>query len=170
MIVQVVHGSCCSRTAGWGPPLILAVFAIRVGNSKALLVIRVETIVRIVFLSLIFIFLIIVIVFLVDSKINTAPPPYIVYVDSWSAKRTDVEIIAQQKVAAARGEAEAQIERARGEAESNRLVAASLTEAILQNRYIEKLSDQISVMLVPSDGGGLILDLGSLTPTPSQTP
>jgi flagellar biosynthesis/type III secretory pathway M-ring protein FliF/YscJ len=41
--------------------------------------------------------LVIVIVFFVDSKINTAPPPYIVYVDSWSAKRTDAEIIAQQK-------------------------------------------------------------------------
>lgn len=80
------------------------------------------------------------------------------------------EIIAQQKVATARGDAESQIERARGEAESNRLVGASLTAAILQNRYIEKLSDQISVMLVPSEGGGLILDLGSLTPTPSATP
>ena len=80
------------------------------------------------------------------------------------------EIIAQQKVATARGDAESQIERARGEAESNRLVAASLTDAILQNRYIEKLSDQISVMLLPSDGGGLILDLGSLTPTPTQAP
>ncbi len=55
-------------------------------------------------------------------------------------------------------------------AESNRLVGASLTAAILQNRYIEKLSDQISVMLVPSEGGGLILDLGSLTPTPSTPP
>jgi regulator of protease activity HflC (stomatin/prohibitin superfamily) len=80
------------------------------------------------------------------------------------------EIIAQQRVATARGEAEAQIERARGEAESNRLVGASLTAAILQNRYIEKLSDQISVMLVPSEGGGLILDLGSLTPTPTPAP
>ena len=80
------------------------------------------------------------------------------------------EIIAQQRVATARGEAEAQIERARGEAESNRLVGESLTDAILQNRYIEKLSDQIQVMLVPSQGGGLILDLGSLTPTPSAAP
>ncbi|MEO5885428.1 MAG: prohibitin family protein, partial [Candidatus Limnocylindrales bacterium] len=80
------------------------------------------------------------------------------------------EIIAQQKVAAARGEAESQIERARGEAESNRLVGESLTPAILQNRYIEKLSDQIQVMLLPSEGGGLILDLGSLTPTPSTAP
>ena len=80
------------------------------------------------------------------------------------------EIIAQQKVATARGDAESQIERARGEAESNRLVGESLTPAILQNRYIEKLSDQIQVMLIPSDGGGLILDLGSLTPTPSAAP
>ena len=40
---------------------------------------------------------IIVIEFLVDSKINTAPPPQIVYVDSWSANRTDAEIIAEQK-------------------------------------------------------------------------
>jgi prohibitin 2 len=80
------------------------------------------------------------------------------------------EIIAQQKVATARGDAEAQIERARGEAESNRLVAASLTDAILQNRYIEKLSDQIQVMLVPSDGGGLILDLGQILPSPPAAP
>jgi regulator of protease activity HflC (stomatin/prohibitin superfamily) len=80
------------------------------------------------------------------------------------------EIIAEQRVVTARGEADAQVERARGEAESNRLVAASLTDAILQNRYIEKLSDQIQVMLVPSEGGGLILDLGSLTPTPGASP
>jgi len=77
------------------------------------------------------------------------------------------EIIAQQKVATAKGDAEAQIERARGEAESNRLVAESLTDAILQNRYIERLSDQIQVMLVPSDGGPLILDLGQLLPSPA---
>ncbi len=41
---------------------------------------------------------IIVIVFLVDSKINTAPPPQIVYVEQWSENRTDEEIIAQQKI------------------------------------------------------------------------
>lgn len=40
---------------------------------------------------------IIVILFLVDSKINTAPPAQIVYVESWSANRTDAEIVAQQK-------------------------------------------------------------------------
>ena len=40
---------------------------------------------------------VIVIEFMVDSKIGTAPPPSIIYVDSWSANRTDAEIIAQQK-------------------------------------------------------------------------
>ena len=40
---------------------------------------------------------IIVILFLVDSKINTAPGPQLIYVESWSANRTDEEIIAQQK-------------------------------------------------------------------------
>ena len=41
--------------------------------------------------------IIIVIEFLVDSKINTAPPPQIVYVESYSANRTDAEIIADQQ-------------------------------------------------------------------------
>ena len=40
---------------------------------------------------------IIVIEFFVDSKINTAPPPVVVYANSWSADRTDEEIIADQK-------------------------------------------------------------------------
>ena len=41
---------------------------------------------------------IIVIEFLVDSKINTAPPATIIYADSWKADRTDVEIVGQQKI------------------------------------------------------------------------
>ena len=41
--------------------------------------------------------MIIVIEFVVDSKINTAPPPQVVYAQSWSADRTDAEIIADQK-------------------------------------------------------------------------
>jgi hypothetical protein len=41
--------------------------------------------------------IIIVIIFLVDSKINTAPPPQIVYVEDYPANRTDAEIIADQK-------------------------------------------------------------------------
>ena len=41
--------------------------------------------------------IIIVIEFLVDSKINTAPPPQIVYIESYSANRTDAEIMADQQ-------------------------------------------------------------------------
>ncbi len=40
---------------------------------------------------------ILVIEFLVDSKINTAPPPQVIYVESYSANRTDAQIIAEQK-------------------------------------------------------------------------
>lgn len=55
---------------------------------------------------------IIVIEFFVDSKINTAPPPTIIYVDSWSANRSDAEIVAQQEKDQAAAEA-AQQERQR---------------------------------------------------------
>jgi len=40
---------------------------------------------------------IIVIEFLVDSKMGTAPTPQIVYAESWSANRTEAQIIADQK-------------------------------------------------------------------------
>ena len=40
---------------------------------------------------------IIVIEFIVDAKIGTAPPPSITYVDLYSANRTDADIIADQK-------------------------------------------------------------------------
>ena len=40
---------------------------------------------------------IIVIEFVVDAKINTAPPPQVIYVDQWPANRTDAEIAADQK-------------------------------------------------------------------------
>lgn len=41
--------------------------------------------------------IIILILFFVDSKINTAPRRTVQYVDSWPADRSDAEIIAQQK-------------------------------------------------------------------------
>ncbi len=50
---------------------------------------------------------IIVIEFFIDSKINTAPPPTIVYAESWQANRTDAEIVAQQKVDQAKRDAAA---------------------------------------------------------------
>ncbi len=49
--------------------------------------------------------IIIVIEFLVDSKINTAPPPQIIYVENYPANRTDAEIIAEQKKDQAKREA-----------------------------------------------------------------
>ena len=51
---------------------------------------------------------IIIIEFVVDSKINTAPPPRLIYVESYSANRTDAEIIADQK----KGQAEREAARA----------------------------------------------------------
>jgi hypothetical protein len=41
--------------------------------------------------------MIILIEFMVDSKINTAPPPQVIYAESWPANRTDAEIVAEQK-------------------------------------------------------------------------
>lgn len=41
--------------------------------------------------------MIIVIVFFVDSTINTAPPQQIIYVELYETNRTDAEIIADQK-------------------------------------------------------------------------
>jgi hypothetical protein len=39
----------------------------------------------------------IVVVFTIDGRTNIAPPPQIIYVESWRADRTDAEIIAEQK-------------------------------------------------------------------------
>ena len=41
--------------------------------------------------------IIILILFFVDSKINTAPPPTVVMVDLYETNRTDAEIVADQK-------------------------------------------------------------------------
>ncbi|MEO7504635.1 MAG: hypothetical protein ABIT69_05570 [Sphingomicrobium sp.] len=41
--------------------------------------------------------IVIVIIFFVDSSINTAPPPQIVYVETYKPGRTDADIKADQK-------------------------------------------------------------------------
>jgi regulator of protease activity HflC (stomatin/prohibitin superfamily) len=85
------------------------------------------------------------------------------------------EIQAQQVVVAAQGQADAQVVTAKAQAEANRQLAASLSDPVLQYQLINKLSDKINVMLVPS-GNGFILDLKSLTgqtstsPSPSAAP
>jgi hypothetical protein len=43
--------------------------------------------------------IIIIIIFLVDSKINTAPPPQVVWVENYGPERTDADIKADQKKA-----------------------------------------------------------------------
>ena len=50
---------------------------------------------------------IIVIEFLIDSKINTAPSATVIYPESWKADRSDAEIVAQQKIDQAKRDAAA---------------------------------------------------------------
>jgi regulator of protease activity HflC (stomatin/prohibitin superfamily) len=80
------------------------------------------------------------------------------------------QIQAQQVVAAAKGEADANVTLAEGQAKANQLLAASLSDQILQYQYIQKLTDKITVMLLPS-GNQTIFDLkgllGQTTPTPT---
>ena len=77
-------------------------------------------------------------------------------------------IQAQQVVVAAQGQADSTVALAEGQAEANSLLSASLTDQILQYQYIQKLTDKITVMLLPS-GNQTIFDLKSLlgqtTPT-----
>ena len=83
------------------------------------------------------------------------------------------QIQAQQVVAAAQGQADATVTLAEGQSKANGLLNASLTDKILQNQYIQKLTDKITVMLLPS-GNQTIFDLkgllGQTTPTPTPAP
>ncbi len=45
--------------------------------------------------------IIILIIFFVDAKINTAPPPRVVYVETYAPTRSDADIVASQKKDAA---------------------------------------------------------------------
>ncbi len=91
--------------------------------------------------------------------------------------QTEQQILAQKKiqadqaVAQAQGQADATVALAKGQAEANALLSASLTDQILQYQYIQKLSDKITVMLLPS-GNGTIFDLKSLLgqTTPGASP
>lgn len=68
---------------------------------------------------------------------------------------------ADQVRARAKGDADAEVLRATGVAESNRLIAESLTPAVLQYQAIDRLADKIQIALIPS-GQGLILDPSTL--------
>jgi regulator of protease activity HflC (stomatin/prohibitin superfamily) len=71
------------------------------------------------------------------------------------------QIQAQQAVAQAQGQADSTVALAKGQAEANGLLSASLTDQILQYQYIQKLTDKITVMLLPS-GNQTIFDLKGL--------
>jgi len=101
--------------------------------------------------------------------------------------QTEQQILAQKKIQAdqavaqaqgqadsnvklAEGQAAATIALANGQATANAALAASLSDQILQYQYIQKLSDKIQVVLVPS-GQASIFDLkGLLNPTASPAP
>jgi len=77
---------------------------------------------------------------------------------------------ADSNVKLAEGQAAATIALANGQATANAALAASLSDQILQYQYIQKLSDKIQVVLVPS-GQASIFDLkGLLNPAPSPAP
>jgi regulator of protease activity HflC (stomatin/prohibitin superfamily) len=93
--------------------------------------------------------------------------------------QTEQQVLAQRKiqaeqvVAQAQGQADANVALANGQATANKALAASLSDQILQYQYIQKLSDKIQVVLVPS-GNASIFDLkgllGQTSPTPSAAP
>jgi regulator of protease activity HflC (stomatin/prohibitin superfamily) len=101
--------------------------------------------------------------------------------------QTEQQILAQKKIQAdqavaqaqgqadsnvklAEGQAAATIALANGQATANAALAASLSDQILQYQYIQKLTDKITVMLVPS-GQASIFDLkGLLNPAASPAP
>ena len=93
--------------------------------------------------------------------------------------QTEQQILAQKKiqaeqaVAQAQGQADANVALAQGQATANKSLAASLSDQILQYQYIQKLTDKITVMLVPS-GNASIFDLkgllGGATPSASPIP
>jgi prohibitin 2 len=100
--------------------------------------------------------------------------------------QTEQQILAQKKIQAdqavaqaqgqadsnvklAEGQAAATIALANGQATANKSLAASLSDQILQYQYIQKLTDKIQVMLVPS-GNASIFDLkGLLNPQPAAS-
>ena len=87
-------------------------------------------------------------------------------VASENAKREQEKVAqelakADQVRARAKGDADAAVLRAGGVAESNRLIAASLTPEVLQYQAIDRLSDKIQIALIPA-GQGLIIDPSTL--------
>lgn len=75
------------------------------------------------------------------------------------------EAKARQAAAVAFGEAERLRITAQGQADANRIVSQSLTPQLIQFQAIQKFTDKVQIMLIPS-GTGLIFDPASLLATP----
>jgi regulator of protease activity HflC (stomatin/prohibitin superfamily) len=67
---------------------------------------------------------------------------------------------ADQRVATAQGDAESVLIAARAQAQANDLLDKSLTPQLIQYTAIQKLSDNVSLVLVPQDGN-FLFNLGS---------
>lgn len=89
-------------------------------------------------------------------------------------KQTQLALAEQEKVKSEKSKAEQAVERAKGQADSvliaakkqaeaNKVLAESLTPAYLNYLYVEKLSPQVKVMMLPSNAP-FILDAKTLTP------
>ena len=74
---------------------------------------------------------------------------------------------AQQAIERAKGEGSAILFRAEKEAEANRKLAASLTPELVRYAMVQKLSDKIQVMMLPS-GQNFILDSDVLRGAPRE--
>jgi regulator of protease activity HflC (stomatin/prohibitin superfamily) len=74
---------------------------------------------------------------------------------------------AQQAIERAKGEGSAILFRAEKEAEANRKLAASLTPELVRYAMVQKLSDKIQVMMLPS-GQNFILDSDILRGAPRE--
>jgi len=78
-----------------------------------------------------------------------------------------VQAQAQQKIEEAKGEGEAILQKALKQAEANQELSKSLTENLIQYSLVDKLGDQIKVIVVPA-GQNFLFDLNSLTGTTSD--
>ncbi|MSQ15752.1 MAG: hypothetical protein EXR50_07820 [Dehalococcoidia bacterium] len=64
---------------------------------------------------------------------------------------------AQQQVAQAKRNADSAVVNATGQADTNRRLAESLSPNVIQWQYVQKISDKVQVMLLPS-GQQFLLD------------
>lgn len=114
------------------------------------------------------------------SQIGLSPE----YIQSVTNKQIAQQNVEQAKAQAesvrqtAKGDADAQVTRAQGEADATRALAegqrdanndinASLTANLIQWQYVQKLADNVQVMLLPSDQG-LLFNLD--VPQPQASP